>query len=510
MPIPIIDLFAGPGGLGEGFSAVTSEEGKRKFKIKLSVEKDGFAHQTLLLRSFFRSFEQVPTDYYLYLAGKISRAELFAKHPTQARNAAFEAWKSTLGSEDAPTELVDSRISAVLRDAKKWILIGGPPCQAYSLVGRSRIIGEKGVAAYDLDERHELYRHYLRILAKHQPPVFVMENVKGLLSARVKEQLIFEKILKDLRRPHTALPDEALPGARVLEYRLVPLCANRSSLLEFAPEDFLLQAEQYGIPQARHRIIILGIRSDLPARAHSMTACPSAVSIESVISDLPKLRSGLSREVDDPVAWRLAVRSIASAPWLNHDGLSPEVRQGILNAVRTVHADLSRGGSYMPVPAVPQMHKEWYFDARVGGVCNHESRSHIREDLHRYLFAAVYAEKTGFSPRLQDFPPGLLPNHKNVGAALKEPKFNDRFRVQAQGRPSTTVVSHIAKDGHYFIHYDQSQCRSLTVREAARLQTFPDNYYFEGPRTEQYKQVGNAVPPLLAKQIAEVVAKILE
>jgi DNA (cytosine-5)-methyltransferase 1 len=158
--------------------------------------------------------------------------------------------------------------------------------------------------------------------------------------------------------------------------------------------------------------------------------------------------------------------------------------------------------------AKPDRHKKWYMDARLGGVCNHETRGHIRADLHRYFFAAVFAREKKRSPLLEDFPKALLPKHANVAAALKETKFNDRFRVQLAGRPSTTVVSHISKDGHYYIHYDPAQCRSLTVREAARLQTFPDNYFFEGERTEQYKQVGNAVPPLLAKQIARVVADL--
>src|ERR1700690_1487088 len=130
----------------------------------------------------------------------------------------------------------------------------------------------------------------------------------------------------------------------------------------------------------------------------------------------------------------------------------------------------------------------------------------MRKDLHRYFFATVFAREKKRSPTLNDFPDKLLPNHKNVQKAVDDPIFNDRFRVQVRGKPSTTVVSHISKDGHYYIHYDPSQCRSLTVREAARLQTFPDNYLFKGDRTEQYVQVGNAVPPFLAKQIAAVVA----
>jgi DNA (cytosine-5)-methyltransferase 1 len=132
----------------------------------------------------------------------------------------------------------------------------------------------------------------------------------------------------------------------------------------------------------------------------------------------------------------------------------------------------------------------------------------MRADLHRYFFVSAFARIHGRSPLLDDMPPQILPLHENVSEALEGAKFNDRFRVQFAGRPSTTITSHISKDGHYYIHYDPTQSRSLTVREAARLQTFPDNYRFKGSRTEQYRQVGNAVPPLLARQIAEIVAAI--
>lgn len=143
-------------------------------------------------------------------------------------------------------------------------------------------------------------------------------------------------------------------------------------------------------------------------------------------------------------------------------------------------------------------------------VANHESRSHRADDLVRYLFVSLYGREHE-SPRLRDFPRSLLPLHKNIDPDDPDSAiFKDRFRVQVASKPATTITSHIAKDGHYFIHYDPEQCRSLTVREGARLQSFPDNYIFLGNRTSQYTQVGNAVPPLLAKQFAEAVHEILK
>ncbi|MBK7308318.1 MAG: DNA cytosine methyltransferase [Chitinophagaceae bacterium] len=132
-----------------------------------------------------------------------------------------------------------------------------------------------------------------------------------------------------------------------------------------------------------------------------------------------------------------------------------------------------KGSIYVEYSPDINYNKAWYLDRKLNAVCNHESRSHIKKDLFRYLFVSCFAKVNGRSPKLSDFPASLLPNHDNATGG----KFTDRFRVQLYGQPSKTVTSHISKDGHYFIHPDSGQCRSLTVREAARIQTFPDNYF---------------------------------
>ncbi|WP_084442243.1 DNA cytosine methyltransferase [Termitidicoccus mucosus] len=505
MPIPIIDLFAGPGGLGEGFSAFR-HQGIAVFKIGLSIEKDPLAHQTLELRAFFRQFpdKQAPSEYYQRLSGLISREALFEKFSDEAENARREAWHAELGSKNFSSETVDKRIRDTIGQSKDWVLIGGPPCQAYSLVGRSR---RKNDPTFASDEKHLLYQQYLRILAMHRPPVFVMENVKGMLSATVNEAGIFQKIRGDLSEPLKAVPEanQAVP----LGYKLFSLVCNQPDLLgEIPPQNFVVRAEEYGIPQARHRVILLGIRSDWPHIPDILRRAKKQIPIEKAISDLPRLRSGLSKEDDSGENWLAAIRALAGSSALAESAVTPALRWAIKKVLSNMSDKLQRGSEFVTGTPAPKFAKTWLRDPKLKGFCNHVTRGHIREDLHRYLFAAQFARLMNQTPSLEHFPSELLPDHENVDEAITGAMFNDRFRVQRRRRPSTTITSHISKDGHYFIHYDPAQCRSLTVREAARLQTFPDNYFFEGPRTAQYHQVGNAVPPLLAYQIARIVARL--
>lgn len=503
MPIPIIDLFAGPGGLGEGFSSLLGHKQEPVFEIGLSIEKDPIAHKTLTLRAVFRRLRRTKhiQHYYAYIRGEIDEAT-FRKVPAVAEafaHAEKEARCLELGKADEAD--VDTEIRAALGGKDTWVLIGGPPCQAYSLAGRSRRANDK---TFKDDVKHFLYREYLRIIKVHRPTIFVMENVKGLLSSQHSGSPMFERILADLCAP--------TPG---LEYEIRSFVKKgNSSTLE--PIDFVIQAEQHGIPQCRHRVILLGVRKDAGASRHALLQVHKPVSVKQAIEDLPKIRSRLSKG-DSLEAWRDAV--LAGPAYV--EGWGTENEKSIVDLMQAAAVAASWTGvgkQFVQKPGrKPKLDDQtelqrWVHDRNLDGFCQHEARSHMPSDLARYLFAACFAQSEKYSPRLDIFPPRLLPNHSNVAqerAATEVIPFKDRFRVQCAKDPATTIVSHIAKDGHYYIHYDPTQCRSLTVREAARLQTFPDNYFFVGNRTEQYTQVGNAVPPLLAYKLAKTVRGLL-
>lgn len=505
--LPVIDLFAGPGGLGEGFAAFRVG-GRGWFDVRLSIEKDTVACSTLVLRNFFRQFEKPPSELQAYFAGEAPLSDAFSSYPVQAERARAAVWNAELGRVSPRS--VASRVRDRLEGSSEWVLLGGPPCQAYSIAGRSRMRTTR--PDFERDERHFLYREYLRIVAAHEPAVFVLENVKGLLTSKHGGSRIVTRILDDLSAPGKVIGAGAR-GAR--SYRLYALGQRQTTLpwVEEDPQDgeeFLVKAEEFGIPQTRHRIFIVGVRSDISGRPSALQRLPE-VPAGKVLSDLPPIRSQLTKEEDSLDCWRRAVRAIRDYDWISTpDSKLAQVATEIRRVItRLSDSELGPGAPYLDHRRTPAALGSWYRH-NAEGLTHHESRAHMRSDLHRYMFASVFGHLYSRSPELKNFPRELRPAHNNVTQALESGEmFNDRFRVQLQDRPSTTITSHISKDGHYYIHYDPRQCRSLTVREAARLQTFPDSYYFAGNRTQQYHQIGNAVPPLLALEIARIVHDLL-
>lgn len=502
MSIPVVDLFAGPGGLGEGFSALRKRN-RPVFKIAISAEMEKNAARTLRLRAFFRQFPDgdAPQSYYDYVASGGQGQPWTEATRKKWEEAGREAQQLTIGEPEHDTRL-RARVKSVADSGDPWVLIGGPPCQAYSLVGRSRNAGTKGYRPEE-DPRFFLYRHYRDIVGKYEPAVFVMENVRGLLSAEVDGQRIFPRILEEMHRPRK----------RGQRYRIIPLVGGRSATSRALDEKvYLIRSEHHGIPQARHRVILLGIAEDLPLPKALLTPKGEGdVSVECALRGLPAVRSGLTDDKSGEPWPRFAKALLQDTAALvkgQHAEVAQRLRE-IATDVSTV-PDPGRGGNSVPMAGAPSLGDgeldAWIRDPRLTAHLNHETREHMRGDLMRYAFAAAFAAEHNRSPRgHKEFPHSLRPDHKNWESG----KFLNRFKVQLWDKSSSTITSHIAKDGHYFIHPDASQIRSLTVREAARLQTFPDNYFFEGKRGHQFHQVGNAVPPLLARQIAEVVRSII-
>ncbi len=471
LPIPVVDLFAGPGGLGEGFSRVEDRVGRKVFKTVISIEKDPHARQTLRLRAFYRhhrdSRTRLPDAYLRVLRASTAKEKSLAL----GQLAQDVIWKRVCDEipewvragrkscELGPDNLeIHAAIKNRLKGARNWVLIGGPPCQAYSLVGRSRMRNHEGMIQ---DTRHFLYREYLAVIRKFRPTIFVMENVKGLNTAKVEGMPILPMIVRDLESAGYAL---------------------KSIVKSESPSDFMVKSERFGIPQTRHRMIIVGVRLSefgLAEKLHPIEQSLVTETVQNAISGLPKLAA-----LDSSTPRSNVEESLKGKPCLERDYECNFEDRKLVKFITSGSPQLS------------------------GMILNHEARSHMPEDLKRYQWWVDNATETT-SPRLNGkVPKSHLPKHRNSSADGAS-AFSDRFKVQVSGRPSGTITSHISKDGHYYIHYDRKQARSFSVREAARIQTFPDDYFFMGNRTQQYHQVGNAVPPYLAYQIGQRVWEAL-
>ena len=473
MSIRVIDVFAGPGGLNEGFASYTVD-GRNQFSIAASIEKESIACNTLQLRAALRNVQseagQLPNAYMTaMLAGSylenLGVDKQFAGAIRSARKHVHEFTLDASTRQDS-----DEIISSAIDGSDPWVLVGGPPCQLYSLAGRSRASKLPG---FEDDVRHVLYKEYLHILNRHRPEAFVMENVKGMLSAMHKDGQIFDLIREDIAAAGYELRSLTVDGVRL------------------TPSDFVIRSNEFGAPQKRHRVILFGVRNDVAAKKTGILTPSIAIDVRKAIGNLPPIRSRISPIRRDDLRTWLGLRDT---------GLKQANREEPFEAV----ADNFGSVFVKAETETPDqsLYEQFVLRPEIEGFAQHQARSHMDSDISRY---AYYSQKKldGEKCNVNDLPSSLLPNHRNIGRI--DTPFTDRFRVQGWDDQSTTVVSHISKDGHYFIHPDPLQSRSLTVREAARLQTFPDDYLFCGNRTEQYHQVGNAVPPLLARQIAGIV-----
>lgn len=412
-----LDLFAGAGGLSEGFI-------RAGFEAVAHIEMDTAACYTLKTRAAYHWLKKNnKLDLYNnYLEQKITRDEFYSAIP-----------ESILGtvlnyeiSEDS-LETIFADVDTLLDEKKLDLIIGGPPCQAYSIAGRSR--AENKMVG---DKRNYLYKLYAEFLKRYKPKYFVFENVVGLLSAKDEDGSLHLKNMMSLFK----------------EYG-------------YSTEYKMLTASDYGVLQNRKRIILIGCRGDQKDFYPDIPKVEPKCMVGEIFSDLPKIKAG----------------------------------GGAVLPVATKHYE----GSYLYNSGIKTADRE--------KVTFHQARPNTEQDLEIYRIVAETWKKEGRRISYTELPEKLK-THKNTKS------FLDRFKVVAADLPcAQTIVAHISRDGHYFIHPDVNQNRSLTPREAARIQTFPDNYYFESvsgkpSRTLAYKQIGNAVPVCLANSVARALLKM--
>jgi DNA (cytosine-5)-methyltransferase 1 len=442
-----IDLFAGCGGISEGFI-------NAGFNVISQIEMDYSACESLRTRHLFHELKKIDRlDLYKdYVRGVKTREDIFQEFAYINEIISHRVIQATLSDETIQMTIKKIEASKKYHNAQKiHAFLGGPPCQPYSLINRARI--QKNGETLG---RNFLYKHYLELMEHFRPDVFVYENVPGLFTATADGNRIFEKLLNDFSSLKPA-------------YEIIPPLHQVSK----NPHSYILNSVNFGIPQNRKRLILIGYRRTLERKNKLMNTIFSnlqkfgqnpdnaRINVKEAINDLPKLHPG-------------------------------EGNNGYCQEKYSTKGNLSSYQKNMRIDSV--------------GVLNHFARGHMFSDLDRYRYFIEHYRNTGHAANIEDLireRPDLIPAHRHLD------KFVDRFKVQWWTKPASTITAHLSKDGHYFIHPDIKQCRSFTVREAARCQSFPDNFYFEGPRTEQFRQVGNAVPPLMAEGIAKKIKEML-
>lgn len=409
--ISYIDLFAGAGGLSEGFAAIGCHP-------IAHVEMNSDACNTLRTRACYYYLKQ-KGDMFLYrkyLSGLITRDELYDAIPEHVRNSVINQAMS-IQTMDSLYDKIDLLIEEQ-KVNNVDIIVGGPPCQAYSLVGRA----VKSDCMIN-DPRNYLYKIYIKVLKKYQPKMFVFENVPGLLTAN--------------------------KGKYFMEMRDAFLSAG------YEIEHHVLNSKDFGVLQNRLRVILIGWKKKSGKFYPQFTKQDTNYTVADILYDLPSLQPGEKCN---------NYKSKSFSKYLSETGIRKT------DDILTWHC----------------------------------ARPNIERDrkIYREVINAWNKEKKRI--KYTELPEELC-THKNKTA------FLDRFKVVAADLPAShTMMAHISKDGHYFIHPDINQARSISVREAARIQSFPDDFFFEGSRTAAYTQIGNAVPPLMAKGIAIELKKQLE
>lgn len=417
--LSFIDLFAGAGGLSEGFI-------QAGFTPVAHVEMNPYACQTLETRAAYHYLKsqgrEALQSYYDYERGIITREQLFEQVPQEERESVINKEMSSKTAKSIYHKIDHLMEHKGINHVS--VIIGGPPCKAYSLVGRAQT--NHMLRPMEEDPRNELYKQYVNFLKRYEPEMFVFENVQGITSARNGEA--FADLQRELNRIH------------------------------YTFECHIQNAQTFGVMQNRKRMIIIGWRQGTEHFYPEFEQQEIHSVVWDLLSDLPQVeRGGQAFEYASP-----------------YDESSAYVRAHNLRTeddVLTLHK--ARIHNERDVEIYKRTINAWF-------------NNHAHQRLH-----------------YNELPDDLKTHHNQTS-------FVDRFKViEADTNACHTVLAHLAKDGHYFIHPDINQCRSITVREAARLQTFPDNYYFEGNRSAQFTQIGNAVPPMMAYGIAQQIMQQL-